>query len=183
MADYKGKNGWAYGSIGNYYGKNLAVPECSNCKFLKTESGTYGGFAGFPGGDSTYKYKCSADTGCAASKMGQGEMVDKCKSFKEAPVQKESSGKKTKFSLGGFIIKWIIVSILATVGISIVQGGFEFQIAVGAVLGALGGWILRFIAYRILGARSANWIDKLFSIFLPLLAALFLAWFLSGGQF
>jgi len=169
MADDKGVNGWHYGNIANYYGKNPALPICNDCKFFLNEKGSYGSF-----GD--YSYKCRADTGCAASKMGQGQMVDKCESFEQKKGDEKEKPKKSgkKNSLISFLIKWIIVSTIAFVAVPFIQnGGFEFEViaAVAALGGALVGWILRFVLIKIFKATTTDWRDKLFSIFMPLIGA------------
>jgi len=82
--------GWHYFGIGKYYGKYLAVSKCQDCRFLSEESGRVGSFGDF-------KYKCSADTGCAASKLGQGISVSDCKSY-----EANNSSSEKKSHGGGF---------------------------------------------------------------------------------
>ena len=83
MAD-NGINGWHYGSIANYYGKNLALPKCKDCHWLSQETGSIGSFG-------EYKYKCRASTGSAAAEFGQGRSVSDCKEYSKADEAKPRS--------------------------------------------------------------------------------------------
>ena len=89
MAD-QGVNGWYYGGMSDYYGKNLALPVCKGCHYLQKTKGSIGTF-----GD--YIFKCTAGTSCAASQMGQGKMVSDCDEFEPAESSsKKDSGKSGK---------------------------------------------------------------------------------------
>jgi len=121
---YSGVNGWYYDSMANYYGRNLALPMCKDCRFLKKESGSVGSFGNF-------SYKCNADTGCAASQMGQGKMVSTCSSYDKATEDKN----KGKFGIGAG---------LSTIGSSFNKDGSmnADKMVVGAGKVAIGAAVL-----------------------------------------
>ena len=73
----QGINGWHYGSIANYYGKNLALPKCKDCHWLRKESGNVGSFG-------EYKFRCVASTASAAAEFGRGRNVSDCPEYSKA---------------------------------------------------------------------------------------------------
>jgi len=88
---YNGVNGWYYNGIACYYGKNLALSSCSDCRHLREKSGNITDF-----GD--YSYVCSATTDSAASQMGMGKMVSSCSCYEKD--QSEKYAGKTGIGTG-----------------------------------------------------------------------------------
>ena len=129
MAD-QGSNGWWYGSIACYYGRNVPTPKCRDCNFFSEESGKVGLFGDF-------QYKCYGDTGSVASQYGQGKSVSnpsECSAYEKKDVgsSRRSGGKKKPIWL--CLIRAFICCPICCVWSSM-MGGKQFDIDRGCKKG------------------------------------------------